>query len=369
MIIEFDDSIAECVNTLSEDERNAVREIASSRRKGINFIIGSKSTIESFIDIHWLDDDTRSLFRKVYNDQTRWFNFLSQVSFRVRLTKATTAVSYLIEGKTQVLVAPLASVLTYGLQNQPIIIAEDYTDIDFYEHMTRSYLKSKRVASVNCSYFPMPGGGKNTYRAILSTVNKNLGISFCILDGDYDFPGDSMGDTAQNVVDISTQLPPFPYSKFKVLSVREAENIIPISILNSMLQSKANKITVEKLTSLRDCLVDGVQPIKYVDFKKGLKKHLANSSCDSTKKYWSKAIELSGLDKQCNSSQNECSSLKKCGCQLVDGLGSDLLKSAVDHISEQPFNYKELDSYIKEEWDDICEALVPYLFSPTAIAS
>ncbi|MFH0273032.1 hypothetical protein [Vibrio jasicida] len=369
MIIELDDSIAECADSLSEDERSAIREIASSRRKGINFIIGRKSTIASFTNVHWLDADTRSLFRKVYNDQTRWFNFLTQVNFRVRLTKTTTVISHLQEGETQVLVAPLASVLTYGLQNQPIIIAEDYTDIDFYEHMTRSYLKSKRVASVNCSYFPMPGGGKNTYRAVLRTVNKNLGISFCILDGDYEFPGDSMGDTAQNVVDIANQLPPFPYSKFKVLSVREAENIIPISTLNKILQSKANKITVTKLTSLRDCSVNGEQPIKYVDFKKGLKKHLANSNCDSTKKYWSKAIELSGLDKQCNSGESECNSVRKCGCQLVEGLGSDLLKSAVEHFSDHPLNYKELDSYIKTEWDDICEALVPYLFSPTAIAS
>lgn len=369
MIIEFDDSIAECVDTLSEDERNSIREIASSRRKGINFIIGSKSTIASFTNVNWLDDDTRSLFRKVYNDQTRWFNFLTQVNFRVRLTKTTTAVSHLIEGETQVLVAPLASVLTYGLQNKPIIIAEDYTDIDFYEHMTRSYLKSKRVACVNFSYFPISGGGENTYRTVLKTVNEKWGISFCILDGDYDFPGGSMGNTAKKVVDIATQLSPFPYSKFKILSVREAENIIPISTLNSMLQSTANRITVTKLTSLRDFSVDGVQPIKYVDFKKGLKKHLATSSCDSTKKYWSKAIELSGLDKQCNSSQNECSTLRKCGCQLVEGLGSDLLKSAVEHFSKQPFNYNELDSYIKDEWDDICEALVPYLFSPKAIAS
>ncbi|WP_230854116.1 hypothetical protein, partial [Vibrio campbellii] len=130
---------------------------------------------------------------------------------------------------------------------------------------------------------------------------------------------------------------------------------------------KSKKQKKQKFIDLSNVVIDEYKPIKYVDFKKGIKKHLVKTPCQETNRFWHSSFTESGLIKDCNN-QQPCTKLKSCTCVLVDGWGTDLLKSTVEYLKNNRFEYSDIDSYMRDEWDFICQQISPYIIAPSKAA-
>ncbi|MEZ8274977.1 hypothetical protein AB4289_10030 [Vibrio cyclitrophicus] len=366
MIIELDRSITSNLTDLSDSELLTLTAIATSRARGFNFVIANKRDLLAMSEFIDLGKPARAIFRKIYNDQTQWANALSTFGFKVRIVKQNTVIKEVMEDGVKTITISLQQSLDYKVDDKPSIIAENLTDIKFYTAIVKSYLASIRFGNMNISYHPVNGGGGTTKDVVETHYNECSGISLCLLDSDIESPWLSYGNTAQNVIDI---IPEQPYARYVVTHSREAENIIPLKILdhfgsnNSSLRSR-----IDKFKKLSEVVVQGNMPIKYVDFKKGIKNHLLKCDCPTTKQFWYDSFVESGIIKTCNNT-TPCTSMKKCTCFLADGLGTDLLKSTVAYLTDNNFDYQDIDAYMKTEWDHICKEVSSYIIAPNKAVS
>ncbi|EHR6441734.1 hypothetical protein WKW71_16750 [Vibrio alginolyticus] len=365
MIVELDRSITRDVKSLSADELIALTSLATSRLRGFNFLLGHKPDLIALSQFTPLGGPSMAAFKKVFHDQTKWANALKKFRFRVRLVKDATDICEIIEDDTTIVVISLSDCLKYRIDDKSSLIAENLTDISFYIRMVEAYLKNLKFASVNLSYNAVNGGGSTIKDVVEHHYNNHNGISLCILDSDRETPWGPCGNTAESV---TSSVPQQPYMKCIVTHSREAENIIPTKILDFFGEkNRIVKLKANKFRNLSKVIIDSSRPIMYVDFKKGIKNHLTKTACSKTNEFWNSSFEQSGLVKNC-SSQQVCTKLKDCTCILVDGWGTDLLKSSVDYLNKNQFNYSDIDDYMLEEWNFICQSITPYVIAPSKAA-
>lgn len=365
MIIELDKSIAENLELLNADELAALSSLAISRIRGFNFFIGHKPDLVKLSRFQSLGIATMEAFKKIFHDQTKWANALKGFDFRVRLVKNYVDLHEIIEGDVRIVVISLSQCLRYKIDDKPSLIAENLTDISFYTKIVQSYLKNLKFASVNFSYNAVNGGGATTKDVVENHYLNQNGISLCILDSDLEVPWGGYGNTAQDVINL---IPNEPYARHIITYSREAENIIPTKILDSFGENnKTFRLKVQKFKDLSSIIINDHRPIKYVDFKKGIKKHLTKTACFETNDFWNLSFIEAGILKKCNA-QQPCMNIKNCRCILADGLGSDLLKSSVDYLQKNDFSYSDIDDYMRDEWDFICKSISPYIIAPSKSA-
>lgn len=367
MIISLADDILEKleVNSITSDEITSLTSLAISRKRGLNFVIGSRRLIEYLVNYERLGDEIRSIFRLIYNDQTKWNRLLINMNFCVTLTSSVSE-SYSSNLNDKIsLNVPLCRFLDYSIDSKPAIITENINDAKFYELIIKSYTKYKNINGVNLVYKRLNGGGDTTYEVLLDQFNSHDGVSLCVLDSDIVMPGASVGDTAKKVIDT---MPSSEYSRRFIIKSREIENIIPFSILDELFANNQSTLSkIENYRKLRILVKDGESPIKYVDIKKGLKLALSLChGCNLSKAYWTSVLTDTNLIRVCSVNEESCSTIKSCKCKILDGFGSDLLKHCVKHIQDNGFDYSNIDSDTYDEWELICENVLPYMISPFA---
>lgn len=363
MIIEICDSLALDLQNLTDEEHGALIGLALSRSRGYNFILSSKSLLHALISLNDIGALAISTYRKVYSDQVQWRNLLSSFNFRVRVVSSGQQISIHSEGSVEILQIPLKDILFYKLDDRASLIAENLTDIEFYVRISKSYLDYRKVVIGLC-YNEVNGGGHTTKDVVSSHFKNNNGVSLCILDSDFKTPWCEYGDTAKGVIDI---IPNFPFARYITTKSREAENIIPTIILDYF--ASENKLIRQSVSKIKQLIDDHDRnPVKFIDFKKGMRLKIIKTSCQDTNKFWSDSFIKAGLLKACNQS-NDCQTIKTCKCSLIDGLGTDLLKCAVKYLEKEKFDFNDIDEYLKSEWIFLCESIIPYIVSPPRKAS
>jgi len=364
MIIKLNDDLIQktLANNFSHEEIRCLNSICTSRVRGFHFVIGSRKLLSELSKMPSLCDDSRAIFRTIYNDQTRWNQLLNEFGFIVHINvEKFVPYSQKDEGQINLYVS-LGDFLHHSLDAKANIIAEHLNDTRFYEGMLRAYFAHRNIRGVNLVYKNVLGGGSTTHE-VLDEIYLNLdGVSFCILDRDTTSPDVVIGETAKKVIE---SIPKGHFSQYHVIDSRELENIIPSSLMREMFSNnKAQKAKLERYQKIRSLKLNGESPIKYVDFKKGIKLALSNCvNCDKTKKYWREVLSASGFDLTC-SFKDTCNSPKKCKCLLLDGFGTDLLKSSVKHINSATFDYSKIDEDTSFEWNAICLKIAPYMIAP-----
>lgn len=364
MIINLDDSLLVKAenNNFSQEEIRCMNSICTSRVRGFNFILGSRKLLSSLSKSTCFCDDTKSLFRIIYNDQTRWYNLLNNFSFVINIiSDHIEPYSNDIDNKINLCVS-LSKFLDYSLDLKPHIISENLIDSRFYEGMVKSYLHFHNIKGVALVYKNVLGGGDTTYTVINEIYSSLDGLSFSLLDRDNTSPYVDIGATAQKVID---NIPDGNFARYHIMGYRELENLIPSTILSEIFNK--NKVQSRKLDfykKIRKLTINDESPIKYVDFKKGIKLNIVDClGCDQSKQYWDSVLKNILEDTSCNE-KDTCTAHKKCKKIVVDGFGSDLLKAAVAYIQVNNFDYRNIDEDMKTEWDIICNKISPYMISP-----
>ncbi|KTD91863.1 hypothetical protein [Pseudoalteromonas sp. H71] len=356
MILEIHNSIELKLDKkeLTENDFDQLSSLFRLRRKGGTFILAKVSFLEKLLKFQWSPHDLSNI-KMLIKDQTQWSNWLKQLDFRVVLTSLDTK-------ENEELALNSFPHVYLGDFNDclPTVIAENINDVKFFKYMTDSYLKEElKIRGVQVSANEKLGGGSTIDQVIKTHQENNEGLAFCIVDSDKKHPACNFGETALAV----KALPLHNLTKAVFTDSREIENLIPFDLMHEVFSSKHQKLKINSYNEFRKSNIAGHNPIKYIDFKKGLRKYIAcKDTCLSTKAFWNEVLISTGHDCNCN-----CSSAKKCQCVVLDGFGSDLLKTIVEKLKTTEFKISAVEEYYKEELFYLCNKMVPFVIAPTKL--
>lgn len=356
MIIKLDKSLNPYLDNelLSDNEIEALAEIALSRKRGESFVIADKKLIIKLINYPGFASYTKANFTQVYKDQSRWFNYLNEFTNKLIIVK-----SLIEKSDDENIVTELKSFE----RNKAIVVAENIYDINFFEILTKSFLSSSGLKHINFNFNRVLGGG-NTTAQVVAENSKKTGVPILvILDSDKKYPGGDIGGTAKKVLELGVT----KNVNVVLTASREIENIIPFILLEDLFEkNKGQTDKLQKYKKICDLKVDGANPVKYLDFKKGIKlSHATKENCDNTNKFWSEVLMALGY-KNLNC---DCETIKKCTCFVLDGFGSDLLKSAVNYFEGKIVDYDKIENEYTEEISYICKQMSSYVLAPQRLVS
>ncbi|HCH4197379.1 TPA: hypothetical protein NKW06_003673 [Vibrio parahaemolyticus] len=361
MILELCDSIVSDLEAITSDELDALTDIALKRANGTHTIVGKRSTVILLAKMDRLGKHIQSHYTKIYGELSTIGSLPSRMTSRFILTRDVLDVEVSdCEGVTYFKV-PLMRYFEYGLDNKNKLISEHNNDVRFFVGTVRSYAKLYKIKPQNIYAKPVSGGGNSTYETVASHINDREGFTVCILDSDYDSPSAELGNTAKQVLELDI---PLQYVKPVINTYRETENIIPFGIIEEVIGNNVPNIqTLSKLRTISTLTVNDTNPIRFVDFKKGIKLKSMYQDCPDISSYWREVFEQSGIKTPCRSSSS-CSRIRDCSCQLVQGLGTDLLRHCAEYVEQNSFDFSSIEIHVKEELEKICEAILPYVYQP-----
>ena len=349
--------------TCTPDDVIYLMNLLMSRKRGFNFIVASRRTLQLISNAFKLPDEFNSILNKIYLEQTFLSNVLKRMSVQINVVSPKGFRGLINHEGITSLNVTLHEFYERELDKQANFIAENIYDIDVYESFIMSYLKSKGMRNVSLRFKKIIGGGSTSELVITEQKKIKNGFNLCILDSDKLSPNSDYGDTykkasiagsdADNLILIPTKS-------------RELENIIPLSTLPPLFKTKANRIKLKKYEGLLGLNFGGEPILKYLDFKKGVKK----LSCKKEPMPIKIIIEKQISHLICH---NPCRNVSKdghstdCSCTVLDGFGSDLLKNYTTYIKTNPIDFKEIDEYCKPEWEYICDNALPVLIAPLPI--
>lgn|GEM_PF-6988277 len=356
MIIEIHNSVSS--KALNEEDLERFSSLFRLRRKGKAFVIADIRLLQELIKQDFGSFD-KSNIRKIINDQVLWRNKLLSLNARFILTSYEKEDNLRLQCKTGI---PHFCFKEFEY-TPPSIIAENLLDISFYKAVVSAYCDNVlKLKGIRLSVNEKHGGGATICDVIKSHIANSEGLALCLLDSDKSHPDDSLGQTAQKVLD---QVELDDYTKIINLNVREVENIIPIDVIERVRHQKCQKAKIKQYKSLLEYDFPVANPMMYVDLKKGLKICLQREDfCEETGKYWRTILNTVGNTKECN-----CVNAKGCTCIFIDGFGSSLLRDVVTNPDGIKIEFNNLSGFYKKELTDLAEALVAYLLSPLPLVA
>ena len=276
MIIYIDETIDEHgrLHNFSTEEKRFFENLAFAHWKGICFLCGDERSIR--------------LLCKKYRDYYKGINsrhaelgslFDSVETLLVISYDETPILPTKIRGKARVL--SVAKAMEYSIGEKCCLLGENYTDCDFYKLLAERYrlLLPGRMQGIKFSFQNVLGGGGTSHKAFEECVLVNKKLTLCLADSDikYDFskkyPQVKKGGTVKKLIEVNNHPSLSPYKQifeFHELRVHEAENLIPISILNDIAENEHIHTMRRGIQCLRNLYKKKLyRAILIYDFKKG----------------------------------------------------------------------------------------------------
>lgn len=209
------------------------------------------------------------------------------------------------------------------------LLAENLTDAEIYQYSAYHY-QALSKEKLNFKIVLLGGGGADTPKTLQNEINQKSWFVFCITDSDKLSPTDSVNQTCR---DCSKIISKGDWISFHAaLEEREAENHIPITLIEDTINSPQHKDSKERLQIISNINLSDDQ-WKYVDLKDGtpLRKCLKN------KNFWSSAIKSSaraGLVMNVCEEVLDCPSqdYKSCTCMISPGISDKLLENVLGYL-------------------------------------
>ncbi|EPF65939.1 hypothetical protein [Pseudomonas syringae] len=144
----------------------------------------------------------------------------------------------------------------------PIFVCENLSDIDFYMLGARNHLYDLKMLSEYDLKFEMVGGGGNTTINSFQYHFDNKKLIICVLDSDKAHPNANVKDTAARFAAHAEGWGRGYW--LHILNCTEAENLVPWSIAEYVLDVVGLKTAAQQFTALSPAAR------QYLDHKKGL---------------------------------------------------------------------------------------------------
>lgn len=348
MIIYIDKTIGERLKKekLTDDERALFGKLAMSRRDGKNILLGDRESLRMLEE--QADDLPGRIFAKIRGKSAEDRSIIETVERVVVISYEETPKAPDFVCRRALLVS-IAQAIDSGLASTCCLIGENYDDCEFYTGIGYWYCEDKGINGPRIVFENILGGGATTCDVLKRYVTVNKRLTLCVSDSDYTrdpffsaVPAPEKGDTAKKIEEEEAEIQKsgeyFPFSVY-ILPVHEIENLIPIRSLEEIEKGMPNlKKGLDLLKALLK-VQDG-RPILYYDFKSGFSSFKEPDS----KVYWENIME-----------QLEDAPKDKNGNFEYPALGKKILELVKNNMGENGDGYitVQLDSYLKERWEEI----------------
>ena len=228
------------------------------------------------------------------------------------------------------------------------LLVENLTDAYFYRLIGERYLLERKLnLGAGLSFYSQGGGGGTTSQNFLDIVKEHRIPTLCVADSDWRYGplpgrtppnGGTLNDLREAIKQCSALLPLF---ELYPLPAHEAENLIPIEILEALAAEKRPNMWagIQVLQRLSE-LSDNPSPILYYDYKSGV-----DCQSDGAKRdYWQSVAGRLGKDLSQDCFPAVCR----------EGLLKDAVEQMEAHgVKTQRFRTLHIDSCLKPLWKEI----------------
>ena len=349
MLYYLDESLA--VNSEDVRERDivrVVRNLAISVEESKHYMLADYETLKYFRRVFPNDPFITPLFDHLIAN----FSFASIPSFidRYVVISANDSLTYERDNKLVIQINYL-QLLDSNSFRCTALICEDINDCLFYRHILDCFLEKHHV--VNKVALTNIHGGGDRIDVIAMNEVRDHHFGLVIVDGDYKYPGDTEGDTAMKC---RKKFAKCPFLFLEILTVREIENLIPISYLhlNPRLTHPSRRPKLNQLLSF-DKIYEDIY--KYIDIKSGWKmKDLTENAeyldfvefcLEHSSLINGKSVGTYIEDKQSRGEH-----------MLLEGLGNDVLKLVLENIEKMQSKMSDLLSFQLNIWNTLALLMI-----------
>lgn len=356
MFIYIDESICSPFN---EELNITLENLAHAHRDGKHFIFGKKSTLKYIIEHADIHERYKSIYKILYSQYPQLAGILSLLSTYILATSSTQVATRITRGEQTILRIPLKTFRDSSSLEPVSIIGEDTSDIDFYTYLAKAYAVKQKIPS-KFTHFPVHGGGNLTGNTYNTYQNLNK-MTLCIVDCDVKAEPCGKGDTARLVEDNDKEDKLLGF--FYIINVHEAENMIPLKILDEVSETAEE---YDSLTKIQNNKTHDL--MKYIDYKQQLRLlSILNHEKPCYREYWQANMSILAPDKnleECIQNHEECI--------IFNGFGANILTRSIDVMKQKSFQNlaKDCNSIVHiSEWENISKLIIAWSFSPSPISA
>lgn len=264
---------------LTDSERIFFSELASAHQYGKCFLCGDLDSIEWLMSN--LEGVHRSIYLKIRNNHPQIISVFDVVDTVLLLSYDSTP-SIPDRIKSKVYALEIKNAMIANLSMCCSLVAENLEDCTFYKLIAQRYAYDAKVKGIDISFHYELGGGDTINTVFRKCIVEDKVPTLCLVDGDRKygptkkFPEvPAKGETAKKLDSINKQLSKqyegFPFDLY-CLPVHEAENLIPLAILESIAKTSVPDMA-KGILLLRKLLSAGLsEAVLYYDFKNGGKR-------------------------------------------------------------------------------------------------
>jgi len=248
--------------------------------------------------------------------------------FKILITKEGDQVKVNSQNRWSV---PLKFIATKGMPRS-LLLAENLTDAKLYKHAAEHYrILNRQHYKIHTEL--RGGGGADTPKILDHEILSQNHFIYCITDSDKSYPTAPTNSTSKQCTEKSARSKwvTFHHS----MDEREAENIVPKTILEDVFEQPEHKETLIKFRKLKDCKFSPDEWC-YLDLKLGTPMEKSIISHDFWKDAVSKALTRGDIDATCYETRS-CTSEDKesCKCHIAIGMGEKFLEHTISYLESQ----------------------------------
>lgn len=234
------------------------------------------------------------------------------------------------------------------------LIGEYYYDCMLFRRIL-SWYKDKNGIALATVFEDIDGGGDDTYKKVKQFVGRNKRPTICIVDSDRRFPEQEISGTS-TCGKCMRLYHDNPIYRFIALNVQEVENLIPLSVIDSLSWKGDAKTQKESFDYLSKSPKRS-ELLAFFDIKKGIRYY---HSLFNNPSY------LTFVKQCCSCHPNidipkDLDSMKE-GTIIFPPLRKDLLKDSLDLLSKKGLNSFDLMDFQEKEWTLIAENMLNWGF-------
>ena len=349
MLIEVGDDIIDKAENGDSVAVEVLEQLANAYKYNKHLIFLLPKQCKLISSIKYLSSNSRAIYNgmKVYD--------LDSIKGKI---KFSAIISYINPNVANKLWINPEDHKTMEFYEETHLLIEKILDKKFFEKVVSYYRNNNKLRDQPICYYPLHGGGGTIKTVYEEEINLKQHFCLAIVDGDKKYPGDKYGQTSENLKTIHDSKNPFNCGYYRMESVSEIENLIPIIVINKLGYETDAKPILQ------------IKPLSYVDMKKGVVCcNIMNQEMYDYVLNLLNSIGLGGKLEKCKECLLNCKfkvdKKTKEGCvkskTIIDGFGSNLLSNLLNEgecIGKlEKIGKKDLTDDQLKEWNEIGEKI------------
>lgn len=380
MVFYVDHSIHNTLLTraLSEDEEVFFANLANKYRAGNCYLCGDIDSIEALS--RQLGNPSGNIYRQIMNHYSESGNVINAVETVVVLSFEDgfqqDKLPSILQTEDKVYFVHISIAKNWSQEYQSCLLGENLIDCAFYENIATHYCINHGIKGLQVRFHQENGGGNTICQVLNKCVQNDKSLTLCIVDSDKkygtseEYPqSPALGGTCLNAQKASKALKDnsLPPHMLYILDVHEVENLIPMAILQQLVQTGLPDMQkgIDRLKSLTT--IDDGEPILYYDFKNGFP-YIQGSP---QRAYWKQILLELGYEEE---------NMPPCNKQS-DGSGNEsnivfpqlsktnLLSRAIAVLETANMSSLSLESYLEPIWETIGKLMFTWGCAPSQFSA